>query len=206
MCGLTSQQDETYKQQVDFSKQMMAENATVFGQQQSILSNLNAGFQTIIAAGPSQKGYSDDQKNNLDTMATEAVTQNMSQASKALGEGQAAQGGGDTFIPSGVAQQQREQLAATAASTNATVHSNILQDDYTQGTTNYQNAVMGALGVAQQLNPVAYSDATTAANSGQASQANAIATAANSPFTAVMGALGGVAGAAAGGYTASLKH
>jgi hypothetical protein len=205
MCGDVSQQDQTYQQQADFSKQMMTENATVFGKQQSILDNLNAGFSKIVAAGPSQKGFSADEQNILDTTATESVAANMSKASKALGEGQAAQGGGDTFIPSGVADQQREQLAATGAATDSTLHSQILEDNYAAGRTNYQNAVQGELGVSTQLNPVGYSDATTSANSGQANEANAIAASANSPFTAVMGALGGVAGAAATAYTGGAK-
>ena len=198
MCGSTSQQDENYAEQAAFAKQMVAENATVFGQQQGILSSLNAGFSKIIAAGPSQLGFSADQKDDLDTQATESVATNMTMAKQALGNGQAAQGGGDTFIPSGVTQQQNEQLAATGASTDANLHSQILQADYNTGNTNYNNAVGGQLGVASQLNPVGYSGATTSANVGAGNEANEIAAAANSPFTAVMGALGGVAGAAIG--------
>jgi hypothetical protein len=197
MCGDTSQQDATYQQQQEFSQQMMNENTAVFGEQQSILTNLNNGFQQIIANGPSQTGYSADQLNTLETSATENVAANMTNASKALGEGQAAQGGGDTFIPSGVSQQQDEQLAATGATTDATLRNQILTSDYTQGNTNYNNAVNGALGVAQQLNPTSYAGEVNTANSGQASEANAISASAMSPFTAVMGALGGVAGAAA---------
>jgi hypothetical protein len=200
MCGNSSQQDENYQEQADFAKQMVTENSTVFGQQQSILSGLNSGFQKIIAAGPSQTGFSADQKNNLDTMATESVAGNNAKAAKALGEGQAAEGGGDTFIPSGVKDQQKEELAATALSTDSSLHSQILQADYTQGNQNYNAAVAGEEGVASDLNPVGYSGATTGATGGAANEANAIAASANSPFTAVMGALGGVVGSAAGAY------
>lgn len=202
MCGSTSAQDANYAEQNAFAQQMQTENATVFGQQQSILATLNAGFQKIIAAGPSQLGFSPDQKNSLDTNVTESVAGNMTKASKALGEGQAAQGGGDTFIPSGVADQQREELAATGAATDSTLHSQILQADYNQGNTNYNNAVTGSLDVAGQLNPTAYGNTTVNALQGAGNEANAIAAAANSPFNAVMGALGGVAGAAATYYGA----
>jgi hypothetical protein len=198
MCGSSSQQDENYAEQAAFAKQMQAENSTVFGQQQGILSSLNAGFQKIIDAGPSQQGFSADQKNDLDTQATEAVARNMTMDKQALGNGQAAQGGGDTFIPSGVTDQQNEELAATGASTDSTLHSQILQDDYTQGNTNYNNAVTGQTNVAGMLNPVGYSTATSTAGSNAGNEANAIAASANSPFTAVMGALGAVGGAAIG--------
>jgi hypothetical protein len=200
MCGEADEQNDTYQQQADFSKQMMKENELVFGKQQGILDSLNAGFQQIIARGPSQTGFSPDERNLLDTGATEAVATNMSQAAKALGEGQAAQGGGDTFIPSGVKQQQREKLASVAAATDASLHSKIAEDDYTQGRSNYRDAVMGALNVSGQLNPTSYGAVTNQANSGQADEANAIAAAANSPFTAVMGALGGAVGVAGGAY------
>lgn len=208
MCGSTSSQDANYQQQADFAKQMMTENSTVFGQQQSILSGLNSGFQKIVAAGPSQTGFSADQKNNLDTQVTESVAGNNAKAAKALGENQAAMGGGDTFIPSGVKEQQSEQLAETALATDSSLHSQVLQADYAQGNTNYNDAVAGELGVASQLNPVGFSGATTSANSSAGNEANAIAASANSPFTAVMGALGGIAGTAAGAYTGGLaaKH
>jgi hypothetical protein len=201
MCGDTSSQDQNYQEQADFAKQMITENSTVFGEQQSILTGLNAGFSKIIAAGPSQTGFSADQKNNLDTQVTESVAGNNAKAAKALGNNQAAMGGGDTFIPSGVKAQQNEQLAATALSTDSSLHSQVLQADYAQGNTNYNNAVTGEEGVANMLNPVGYSGATTSADTGAANEANAIAASASAPFTAVMGALGGVAGAAATAYT-----
>jgi hypothetical protein len=198
MCGETSAQDANYAEQASFATQMQAENTTVFGQQQSILSNLNAGFSKIIAAGPSQQGYSADELNTLNTSVDENVGANMTKASQALGNGQAAQGGGDTFIPSGVAEQQKEELAATGASTDSTLKSQVLQSGYAQGNADYNNAISGEEGVASDLNPVGYSGATTGALSSAGNEANQIAASANSPFTAVMGALGGVAGAAAG--------
>lgn len=200
MCGSNEEQTDAQAQEADFSRQMMAENATVYGKQQGILDSLNQGFQKIVAQGPSQEGFSAGEKTNLDTMGTESVAANMSKASKSLGEGQAAQGGGDTFIPSGVKDQQREELAEAGATADSAAHAKVLSDDYATGRDNYNAAVGGEETVAADLNPVAYSGATTSANSASADEANAIATAANSPFTAVMGALGGVAGAATTGF------
>jgi hypothetical protein len=200
MCGSNEEQTDAQAQEAEFSRQMMAENAAVYGKQQTILDSLNAGFQSIVAKGPNQEGFSAGEKENFNTEATESVAGSMTKAAKALGNGQAAQGGGDTFIPSGVAQQQREELAEAGAEADATSHQKILSDDYAEGHTNYNNAVAGEETVASDLNPVGYSTATTSANSASADEANAIAAAANSPFTAVMGALGGVAGAATSAY------
>lgn len=205
MCGDNSQQTEIQQQQAEFSQQMMQENAQVYGKQQGILDSLNSGFQAIIANGPSQKGFSDQQLTNLDTQSTEATAADMTKASQALGNGQAAQGGGDTFIPSGVKTQEQEQLAAAGATSDSSTKSQILQADYAQGNTNYNNAVAGSETVAADLNPVGYSDAATASSTAAANEANAIATSANSPFTAVMGALGGVTGAATGALIKNSK-
>jgi hypothetical protein len=198
MCGDSSQQDENYQEQADFAKQMTAENATVFGQQQGILASLNAGFSKIIAAGPSQMGYSKDELNNLNTTVDENVGQNMTKASQALGNNQAAMGGGDTFIPSGVKEQENEELAETGAQTDSTLKSQVLQSGYAEGNSNYNNAVAGEEGVATALNPVGYGSTTVSAGGSAANEANAIAASASSPFTAVMGALGGIGGIAAG--------
>jgi hypothetical protein len=198
MCGSNSAQSDAQAQEAAFSRQMMAENAAVYAKQQGILDTLNAGFQKIISAGPSQTGFSDAEDTNLKTQATEDVAANETNASRALGQKQAADGGGDTFVPSGVKQQQQEQIINTGASTDSTLKSQIDLANYNAGTANYDQAVSGEENVAAQLNPVGYSDATTNANNASASEANAIAASANSPFTAVMGALGAVGGAATG--------
>jgi hypothetical protein len=201
MCGSNSQQTDAQAQEAAFSQQMMQENAKVFGQQQTILTSLNQGFQAIVANGPGQQGYSPAELNSLDTTATEDVASNMTNAKKALGEGQAAEGGGDTFIPSGVKGEQDEELAAAGATADAATKSQVLQSGFQQGNANYNQAVAGEETVASDLNPVGYSNSTTAANVSSADEANAIAASASSPFTAVMGALGGLAGAAATAYT-----
>lgn len=198
MCGDSSQQDENYQEQAAFATQMQAENSTVFGQQQSILSSLNAGFSKIIAAGPSQQGYSPDELNSLNTSVDENVGQDNTKASQELGNMQAARGGGNTFIPSGVDSAEQETLAETGAQTDASLKSQVLQSGYAQGNANYNAAVGGEEGVAADLNPDAYGNTTVSAGSSAGSEANAIAASANSPFTAVMGALGGIAGAATG--------
>lgn len=196
MCGSNSAQTEAQQQEAEFSQQMMQENAAVYSKQQGILDTLNAGFQKIVQAGPSQNGFSDAETTNLKTGATEDVARNETNASKALGQGQAAEGGGDIFVPSGVKNQQQEEIVNTGATTDSQLKQQIDLANYNQGQSNYTNAVAGEETVAADLNPVGYSGATTAANTSAADEANAIALSANSPFTAVMGALGGIGGAA----------
>lgn len=202
MCGSNSQQTAAQAQEAAFSKQMMQENATVFGQQQNILSSLNAGFQKIIANGPSQEGFAPSELTNLQSTGTEDTARGETNAMRALGQGQAAEGGGNTFIPSGVKQEQQQEVASAGADSNTQTQEGIINADYAQGNVNYDNAVAGSQAVAADLNPIGYSEATTNSNQASASEANAIAQSANSPFTAVMGALGGLAGAAATAYGA----
>lgn len=203
MCGSNSEQTDAQKQEAEFSQQMMQENATVYGEQQSILSTLNSGFQKIVAQGPSQEGFDEGELDSLETTGKEDVAANMTAASRALGQGQASQGGGDTFIPSGVKMAEQERLQAAGATADSSTQQGILQADYNQGNQNYNNAVAGEETVAADENPVGYSNATTSSNVASADEANAIAASADSPFTAVMGSLGSLAGSAASIYKTS---
>jgi hypothetical protein len=204
MCGPSAAQNTVQQNQIDLSNQVMAQNSTVYGESQSILNSLNSAFQPILAAGPNQTGFSDAESTSLNTQATEQTAQNFNQAKKEMQDNEAASGGGNNFIPSGSASSNEEALAATGAAAQSSEQQQILQQNYATGRQNFYQAA-GELGnVASTLNPTGTTGNAISAGSSAASTANTIAAQGNSIWTSVLGALGGVAGAAAGGYTSGL--
>lgn len=198
MCGASSQQKDIEAQQAAFYKEMTGENKIVFAQNQGILKALNAAFEPILAAGPNQRGFSDEERQNLNSQAVTGTGQNYSKAAAALGAVQGAEGGGTAYIPSGAKHQQQAQLAESAASNESSIESNILAADYSTGRENYYHAADALGGVAAGLNPTGYANAATGAGSAAAETANQIAQASNSWMNLVGGALGAAGTAYAG--------
>lgn len=197
MCGASDQQTEIQNAQIDFMQTLQSEYSTVFGENQGILKSLTASFEPILAAGPNQQGFSVPELKSLESTAKEGVGQNYAQAAKALGDQQAAAGGGDAFIPSGAKSQLQEEVATGAAGTLSQEQQQITQANYSQGRQNYFNAA-GILGqTASTLNPEGMAGQTTGAGSAAGNTANQIAQENNS----WMGLVGGVLGGAASMFT-----
>lgn len=201
MCGASSQQTQLGDAQTAFYNQMVQENSQVFGQNQAILSSLNKSFEPILAAGINQEGFSAGEKANLDAQAVEGTGANYSKAANALAVQQGAEGGGNTYIPTGAKQQQQAQLATSAAQSESGIESDITAQDYATGRQNYEQAAQVLGGVAGQYDPTGYSNAATGAGSAASTTENEISQANSSWMGLVSGALG-AAGTAAGGYFA----
>lgn len=194
MCGgATAAQTDIQNTQVAFLKQLTAEYGTVFGESQGILQSLTSTFKPILEAGPNQQGFSAAELASLETTAKEGVGQNYAQAAKALGEKQAAEGGGNSFLPSGAKSQIQEEIATGAAGTLSQEQEQITQANYATGRSNFYNAA-GILGqTASTLNPVGSAGAATSAGSAASNTANQIAQENNSWMGLVGGVLGGAA-------------
>lgn len=136
------------------------------------------------------------------TQSTAGTASAYKSAKQATGESQAAQGGGDTFVGSGVKAQTNAQLANSAASTESNQQLNITQQGYQQGRQNYFNAVGQEQNVASTYNPSGYANAANQAGEsafGSASTVNKE----NSEGSA-WGTIGGVLGGAASSYASGL--
>ena len=176
----------------------MNENSTVFGESQGILGNLNKTFAPILAAGPNQTGFSTAEDTSLNTEATEQTATNFALAKKAMQEGDAAAGGGDTFEPSGAEKVREGALDATGAAVQSQEQQQILQQNYATGRDNFYKAA-GVLGdTANSLNPVGFADAAVNAGSAASKTESDISNSGNSIWSSVFGALGGIGGAAVG--------
>ena len=198
MCGGSTQAQNNIEQQQQQQYGVLANNyAQEYGEDQSVLNGLTSALNPIIQAGPSQLGFSNNELNNLNASATENTGQSYAQEKQAVGENEAATGG-TSFIPSGASTQVQGELAANSENQLDSEKSQIMQADYQQGNQNYDNAVQGELGVASALNPTAAGSVSVQGGAAAGTTANQIAQENNSVWGSVLGALGGVAGAAVG--------
>ncbi|HZQ90380.1 MAG TPA: hypothetical protein VFA60_01150 [Terriglobales bacterium] len=200
MCGASGEQKSMYQRQSQFYDLATDQMKQVFGDSSAVFADLRDTFRPIVAAGPNQRGFSDEERGSLNTQATEGTSKIYEHASKALNEGLAARGGGNAFIPSGADEQLRQELASSAAENEANQKLRIVQADYDTGRDNYFRAATGLAGAPSVFNPaIGFTNAATSAGSAAADTANQITQANNSWVGAVTGALGGIAGAAVTG-------
>ncbi len=202
MCGPSAEEKGIQSSQIDFMKQLQSENSSVFNQSQGILNQLNGMFSGILAKGPSQEGFAPGEKDILTARNIDTTAQSYDQAKRGLQQTLATQGGGNQFVPSGVNDELQGELAQSAAATKSSNQNQIELEDYETGRQNFFNAA-GELGsAAGLLNPTGYAGVANNAGSDASTTAGRITSEAFAPYGAVIGALGGVAGAAAGGWTA----
>lgn len=206
LCGATAAQTSTQAAQANAYTQMTQQAQQIFGADNSVFQSLQSTFAPTIAAGPSQQGFSAGEVSNLNS---QAITENGTaarNAKQATGEAVAAQGGGNNAaLQSGVDTGIEANINASSANNTANELGQIQQADYTQGNTNYNNAVGGLAAATNTFNSASTAgSAATGAGVASSNTANEIAQQNNSWMQAVSGALGGVASAATGGLTGML--
>lgn len=199
MCGASSQQTQIEQQQQQFMNEAMQQQATSWSQDQDILAQMKSVYAPIFAKGPSQEGFSPEEKAALNTQVTEGTAGDYAQAAQAVGQKLAAQGGGNIAIPSGASSAIQASIATSAAQTEAQQRLGITQASYAQGYQNWLNAASGMGETASMVNPVNFSGAATQAGKSAADTANQIAQENNSWINAAIGAAGNIGGAALGG-------
>jgi hypothetical protein len=195
----TSAQDQAAQNLTSMTKSLQNNFAVNFSAQQAVLNNINNSIKSIIAAGPSQYGFSAQQDAALRTQASEGTAAAYRSARQATGEQLAAIGGGNTFLPSGTSAVLNATVANKAAAQESSQQLGITEAGWQQGNQNYLNAVGAGENTAKILDPSAYS---SQALSGANDSFNAETTIANEPTTAgvVGGILGSVAGAGLSGW------
>jgi hypothetical protein len=198
MSGPTQAQTNLQNEQAQFYQQATQNANTTFGEDQQLLQQLQSIYDPILAKGPNQEGFSQDELNDLNAQATEGTAENYQGAAKAVNENLAAEGGGNISLPDGGADQLKEEVAAASAQQQSAEENQIKQADYAQGYNEFQTATGALEDVSGQLNPIGYSGAATGAGSAEGVTANQIAQENNSWLNATLGAAGAVGGAFAG--------
>lgn len=199
-CGATSAQNTAQQSQASFANQTQQQASSVFGNDSSVFNDLTNTFAPTLAAGPNQQGYSAAQLSNLNSQAITDTGQAYKNAKYAVGESEAAQGGGNNpDVGTGGKTATDLGIATSAAQQTSSELGQIQQADYAQGLQNYDTAAQDLEGAANVFNTTANVD-NSANTSGEdaATTANQIATQNNSWIQGVTGALGGIAGAATG--------
>ena len=171
--------------------------STQFADQKNILNSLSASLAPIVNAGSGQYGFSNAEDAAMRNQATAGTAGLYRTAHQAAGQVP----GGNEFLGSGVQAQTAAQVSAAAAAQEANQGLGITQAGYQQGNRNYQNALSGEKGVADALNPTAYSGQEASAREsayGMTSKNEAYKNATN-PWNVVGGMLGGAVDSYAGG-------
>lgn len=195
MCGASSQQNNVEQEQNEFYQQAITEQSAAYSEDQEVLNQMKSIYSPILAKGPNQQGFSQEELDSLNTGAVEGTAENYESAAKAVNEEVAAEGGGNADLPSGGATELKAQTAAAAAQQESSEENQIEEADYSQGYNEWQNAATGLATVAGQLNPTAYENAATSAGSATSTTANEIAQENNSWINAAIGAAGSIGGA-----------
>lgn len=194
MCGATPEQEELQDEQIQFYKQGTQQAATTFAQSQALAKTLSDVYTPILQRGPNQRGFSEEERNNLNAESVEGTARSYAGASRALNEQLAAQGGGNIPLPTGGQTQLRGQLASSSAQEQSSEKNQIMQADYASGRSEFDEAT-GALESEQGLlNPVGFEDAATGAGGAASKTANDVANANSKWYTAALGAAGAIGG------------
>jgi hypothetical protein len=199
-CGATAGQNQVGNQQMSFYSQLQNQAGSVFGQDSAVFNDLMSTFAPTVAAGPNQQGFSPQELSNLNSEAITQTGQAYKNAKEAVGNSEAAQGGGTSSLPSGANVGADLSLAESGANQTASELSQITEQNYAVGRQNYQNATQGLAGATNVFNSADNAaNAATGAGTAAANTQNQIAQENNSWVQGVTGALGGVLGAATGG-------
>lgn len=187
------------KSQAAFTGTLMSTFKTQFANQSGILNFLSGKLQPMIN---NPQGYSPEALAAMRTGATETGATQFGNAQKALQESEAARGGNG--LPSGVDAQLTAQNANSAAAQESQAQEGITLQNEQQKQNNFWNATNALNGVAAEENPIGYAGQSTAGSQAVGDLGTAYK---NSQSSQLLGALGGLAGGAAGALTSyGLKH
>lgn len=204
MSGPSSAQQQLSEEQAQFYQQGIQEASTTFSEQQGLIAQMKAVYDPILAAGPNQTGFSTAEENNLNAQAVEGTATNYAAGARAVGERQAAEGGGSTAAPTGAQEEMQQEVASRAAQQESSEESQIQQADYAAGHQNFQEATGALATVSGELNPTAYMNAATNAGSAAETTMNQMNEEENSWVAPVLGAVGAIGGGMATGGMSNL--
>jgi len=166
-----------------------------YGDQQAIYGPMSSQFKSILAKGPNQEGFSAGETEDLNAQAEEGTAENYKNAAKAVGESEAAEGGGNIAMPSGAQDEEKAGIATSAAQQESAEESQIKGADYQEGLSEWNDAAAGLETIAAGENPIGAENAATGAGSAAGTTASQVAEEQNSWENAALGAAGSIGSA-----------
>lgn len=197
MCGVPAGQQQLGDEELQAYQEAQQLTQEQYGNQQAILAPMAKQFQSIFDMGPNQEGFSAPEEQTLNSQVLEGTAENYKQASAAVREGEAAEGGGTNPLPSGAQEAERESVAESAAQEESRELNQVEQSGFQQGYNEFETAAEGLGSVASAESPLGYEANATSSGNAAASTESEIANEQNSWVNAAIGAAGAVASAAA---------
>jgi hypothetical protein len=175
MCGPTNSEKTLQGQSQSFASLLQGNYNTLFGNQLNTLNSISKSLSPILAAGPSQQGFSAAESAALNTSAINNAGAANRNAQQAVGNFTAGQGGGgSTGILSGVTGQLKSAVASQSANQLATSQNQITQANYAQGNQNYWRAQGGMNQLAEGYSPNSAQSGAISSNQNSFQQASTI--------------------------------
>jgi hypothetical protein len=139
-CGTHGAEKAAANDQSAFTKSMLSQASTVFGADSGVFNSMKNAYSQLLAAGPSQQGFSAAQQS---AMNASAITNGANQtrfAEARLGGQQAGAGGGNAPNASGIGAGDRAGVAEKFGEATANSLNEIQQKNYEQGNINWRTA------------------------------------------------------------------
>ena len=142
-CGTHGSEHAAAAQQDSFTKSMLSQAKTVFGADNGVFNTMKNAYSELLAAGPSQQGFSAAQQSAMNASAITTGANQTRFVEARLGNQQAAAGGGNAPNASGIGAGDRAAVAEAMAGQTASELNKIQQENYAQGNKNWQIAGAG---------------------------------------------------------------
>jgi hypothetical protein len=139
-CGTTSATDAAVADQTKFTTAMVSQAHEVFGADSGVFNTMKNAYSALLAAGPSQQGFSVAQQNAMNAAAITNGANQARFAQASLAGRQAGAGGGNAPNASGIGAGASTQLAADIAAQTAGSLNQIQQKNWEQGNINWREA------------------------------------------------------------------
>jgi len=144
MCGPSGDEKSLQASSEGFASTLQKNYGELFKGMSDVLGSISKTFTPIVAAGPSQRGFSPEESAALQTQAvtsSAAAARNAEQAARSFGAGQG--GGGTSGLTSGIQQQIEAGIASQGAQAEASKLGQIEAADWQTGRENYWKAAGG---------------------------------------------------------------
>jgi hypothetical protein len=192
MCGPSSMQESEAGAQENLSNSLTAAFNQNQALQQAELGKINSIISPIASAGPSQEGFSAQEKAALNTQAINSSGAAARNATQAI-QGSLAGRGGDSGLESGVDQQIVAGVKSQAANNLANTQDQITQADFQQGNQNFWRAQGAQQALANAYNPESFGSTAVSGGSSAFGEASEVQNEKNQEESEIAGAVTGAA-------------
>lgn len=193
--------DSNEQAQEEFYKTLTANYSKDFSEFGDLKNQILGKLQPIVNAGPGQYGFDAAQDASIRASAQDADAMATKNAQVAANQQITAANGGAAVMPTGAAEQLREEANVAGAQKLSSDQQKITQAGYEVGRENYNNALSGEEGVMGMMNPNSYAGAATSGGNAATNAVNAAVNADEGWMSMVGGALGGAGSVFSGAGT-----